>query len=313
MLNLSITQKTIALKKMKHIFSVLVAGLFLFQTSLKAQNSNYTVKHDTCLNKKFSIVFYVIQDSLNSLPNNPLGNPQNYINTYSLSAVINVLNTAFARICVSFENCKTVIIPNSEYNNWKVGITDSVVMSNWYYPNTINFYIPNTIDNPLDDGSTTTYGSFIPATGTVMPKDAIVMDKTLQNLLFGPGMGVDLLHTFGHYFGLSHTYAELSSGNENYDMVLAPSQEAANGSNSATHGDKISDTYADSYPNGYYDTSACNYIYRYDLGLKDGAGNYYTPPIDNIMSAYKYCRCRFTQEQYNRMAYFILTRRMYLH
>ncbi|MBX3163140.1 MAG: hypothetical protein KF900_01555 [Bacteroidetes bacterium] len=288
------------MKKLKHIFYVPVLCFFLFYTNAQAQNTNYTVKHDTCLNKKFSIVFYLIQDSTNSLPGTA--------SSYSLADIVNELNTAFSRICVSFENCKTVIIPNNEYNEWKIGITDSVVMTNWYYPNTINFYIPAPASASIvgtDLGSLYTYGSALPL-GNVPTKDYIVMQKEK--------LGTSLLHTFGHFFGLEHTYAELSAASP-----TVPSQELADGSNSSTHGDRISDTNADCYPNGFEFTppappaSPQPCAFDYSSGLKDAAGNYYSPPVDNLMSNYFECRCRFTQEQYNRMAYIILTRRLYLH
>lgn len=303
------------MKKLKYTLFIIAIHLFLFQGNVNAQNTNYTVQHDTCLNKKFSIVFYLVQDSLNSLPNN--------INTYSLSSIISTLNAVFSRICVSFENCKTIIIPNNEYNKWKVTITDSVVISNWYYPNTINIYIfspPPPPDDPFvspDPASKTAYGS-LSYTGTVRPRDAIVLHKN--------SYGIDLLHTIGHYFGLEHTYAEISAPVPTNTYNNGQSIELANGSNSQTTGDGISDTDADPYPNGL-ETSPpqsnppypqpCGYYYR--KGIKDAAGNYYIPPVDNIMSNYLHvlygdiCRCRFTQEQYNRMAYFILTKRMYLH
>jgi len=131
--------------------------------------------------------------------------------------------------------------------------------------------------------------------------------------------GINLLHTVGHYFGLDHTYAELSNPVSAGTYNNGPSVELADGGNSQTNGDKLSDTNADPYPTGYEASPPIPPPYpqpcafHYDHGLKDAAGNYYDPPVDNIMSHYFKCRCRFTQEQYNRMAYFILTQRMYLH
>ena len=53
---------------------------------------------DTCLDKKFSIVFYLINDSSETLTKNPLA-----IQSLSLPHVMHTLNKAFAPICLSFE------------------------------------------------------------------------------------------------------------------------------------------------------------------------------------------------------------------
>ena len=279
--------------------------------------------HDTCLSKKFSVVFYLIQDSLGSLPNTPSTNTAHYINTFALPQIINILNTAFAPICVSFEHCKTNIIPNYSYNKWTAGSTDSVVLANWYTEKTINIYIPakEFLSAPITDS--TAYTPVFPLTGNTRPKDFIVLFK-------GPSypaspmymqtnattfLGSDIVHTMGHFFGLRHTFAETSvipvlpsgpSTEPVSDLLNCPVSPAV------PHGDGFCDTEADPYPAAAGSGTAAPCGYKQATGTTDQAGAYYTPPLDNFMSVYQ-CRCRFTQQQYNYMARFIATRRLYLH
>jgi len=77
------------------------------------------------------------------------------------------------------------------------------------------------------------------------------------------------------------------------------------------HGDGFCDTEADPYPSALPACYSNNYHELYETGLKDGKGNF-THRGNNYMSNVK-LPCRFSQEQYNYMAYIIMTRRIYLH
>jgi len=254
-----------------------------------------TLKHDTCLNKKFSIVFYIVLDS-NYLPGVTVGNLTNAINT---------LNAAFARICVRFENCSTVYIPKYPYNQWQQVPHEMQITSNWYTTQTINFFLVDNVNgNPLNGGYT-----YMP--GTPGNKDVVVMRKTALN----PNV---LLHLFGHFFGLPDTHAEIAPVPPAVPPPPVPivTHEWFNrvSSNCYTHGDGFCDTEADPYPVGYNDATIPIPPCFFDYGPLDGLVKYYTPPVDNYMSEYRLsCRCRYTQEQYNFMARVILTQKLYLH
>lgn len=110
------------------------------------------------------------------------------------------------------------------------------------------------------------------------------------------------MHLLGHYFGLPHTHDEISPSPP---AVPGPppgiaSQEFASQTttNCSVHGDGFCDTEADPLGNS---------------GQQDGQGNYYIPPIDNYMSYYSSTRCKFTAMQYYKMAYTMMTKRLYLH
>jgi hypothetical protein len=119
------------------------------------------------------------------------------------------------------------------------------------------------------------------------PKDIIVIKKNTVNL-----MKKTICHELGHFFGLYHTF-ETKFG-----------AELVNGSNCKTTGDLICDTEADiQTPN----ITNCQYA----GADKDAKGNFYFPPIGNIMSFHD-CFCKFTTEQYNKMAYVFLNYRKYL-
>lgn len=272
--------------------------------SASVQNMVSTLKHDTCLNKKFSIVFYVVLDS-NYNPGN--ATPAN------LTTFVNDLNNAFKKICVQFLNCSTVYIPHHPYNQWSKNIVDPIVTSNWYTDKTINVYLVTQINNGVQN-ETGGYAYPPPATPTPTTKDVIVMEKgtlnssNVVNYQNHPG-----IHQFGHFFGLVNTFDEIGSPIVPGPPSSVTTYEFFNRTNCYAHGDGMCDTEADCWPlNGPPSplTSPCGY-YRFP-GVQDGNLEYYVPPVDNIMSNWG-CRCKFTQEQYNFMAYTILTKRLYLH
>ena len=246
-----------------------------------AATSSTLLPHDTCFNKTLSIVFYVFLDSL--------GNPG--VTTAQITACINNLNKYFKPICIKFENCSTKYIPQHEYNKWDKPNHEFKIVGNsynYYTDKTINIYLVTWIYNPGENAYT-----YMP--GAPGGKDLIVMRKSVIGTM-------DAIHVMGQYFGLPHTHAEIST-----NAPDGPSGELVKRTNCQTNGDGFCDTAADPYPTGS-SPAICDYIY----GPKDAALQYYVPPVDNIMSHWT-CRCRFTQEQYNFMAYTYITQRVYLH
>jgi hypothetical protein len=258
--------------------------------SNQTQSLSYPLLHDTCLRKKFSIVFYVILDSSYS---------SGAINTATLNALVDSINNKFKKICVKFENCSTVFIPNHSYSKWSRTSTEMVVTASWYTDKTLNYYIVDSIKNNPLEANGYTFSPKTPTNLTTPKKDLIVMEKgdiVLNTFAVNPA---PTLHQLGHFFGLPHTHDEINPA-----MPATPppptgvvSKEFADGSNCQIHGDGFCDTEADPGPIGT---------------IADGMGNYYIIPKDNYMTYYG-TRCRFTQEQYNAMAYYIFTKRLYLH
>jgi hypothetical protein len=271
---------------------------------------------DTCLDKKFSIVFYYPNDSLLSRT------PASF--SVATNRLVSTLNNAFRKICVSFVACSTVVIPHYTFNVWNYPLTENVAMGGWYTPKTINFYVLAGMPvGPI-------YFTAVPAKernsyahapnvwGAVNSnKDIIVSGWHPQQL-----DTASVLHAFGHYFGLPDTYAEIGLPATPPPPVLnlhmnINSSEYADESNCDVNGDGICDTEADPYPAEYYLPVYPPGIFPYcyydqNFGRVDGKGNFYNPPLDNYMSQYQ-CRCKFTPQQYSVMAKFILKNRMYLH
>lgn len=257
-------------------------------TAASVSNLVSYLDHDTCIDKQFSIVFYIVLDSNYSVV--PATQP-------TIDAVMNALNAAFKPICVSFANCSTVLIPNYPYNKWKKYITEPVVTQNWYTENTINIYLVDSIKNNPEifgyaDGPTIV--PFSPAPAVPTRTDVIVLEKGYLNM---PN-NFSVLHHMGHFFGLPHTGDEIGT-NTSTVTPQSPvnSFEFVDGSNCADHGDGFCDTEADG-------NSITSFV--------DGKGDYYIPPLDNFMSFYL-SGCRYTHQQYNYMARIICTRRLYLH
>ncbi len=273
--------------------NILLAMFISFSAVCFSQNPvliNTNLLHDTCLDKKFSIVFYILLDS-----NYTVGSATQP----TIDLVMDELNKVFQPICVSFMNCSTVHIPYYYHSRkWRKEITDPIVVNNWYTPKTINIYLVDSIKSGYSFTETVVGGYTYPP--PVNPgdttKDVFVMEK---EKLINPNFQA-IMHSFGHYFGLTHTEDELNAANPATPMPASGilSQEFADGSNNAIHGDLIPDTEADPGASSAQTT--------------DGNGNYYIPPIDNYMSGYSTAG-RFTQQQLNFMAHKILTQRLYLH
>lgn len=259
---------------------------------------------DSCLNKKFSLIFYIIEDSLNPISTASLAS----INTTLVAPRVNFLNNAFRPICVSFEHCRTVIIPNFEMNIWDLDC-EAEAKANYYADKTINVYMvgKDILNKECPDGYT-----YRPdAASATSRKDMIVCSLGAS--------GASDIHLMGHFMGLPHT-------GENRDNNPGPaastnsavlSKELVNRSNCYFQGDGFCDTEADPYPITSAPAPNIQLSFRRDIcnfngNLVDVNGDFYTPPTDNYMSYYR-CACRFTQEQYNYMVKMILRYRMYLH
>ena len=267
--------------------TIILVFIFCWSLSFSQYLNVTTLNHDTCLERKFSIVFHIVLDSTYSV---------NLTTPAVLAAMIDTLNSTFKPICVSFANCSTVFIPNYPFNKWKKAITDPVVTSNWYVDKTINVYI---VDSIKDLQTIPEFGAGYAYKPPVQPgdsiKDVIVLE---DDEVFFIRQGI--FHHFGHYFGLDHTHDEVGTGPAAVPGPPNPnvsSQEYGNGSNCAIHGDCLCDTEAD--PG--------------DESIYDGAGNRYLPPVDNFMARYIGNGCRYTDQQYLKMARCIVTKRLYLH
>ena len=265
-----------------------------------------TAMHDTCLNKTFSIVFYFIKDT-GTIVNATFMNA-------ARTTVLNKLNNAFSRICVKFQACSTVVIPNSLWNTWSHSQLANVAINSYSTANTINLFLPMDLVTAIP-GENSAYTYSIPPLSSNQFTDAVVIDVDALN-------DGNVEHVFGHFFGLPHTYAEIDTissvsplpPTNNPPIKSREWVKRGPGSNCYTHGDGFCDTEADPFPAGTGigrspSIEGCGPVY----GLKDGNGDYYFAPVDNFMSEYTKCRCRFSQEQYNYMAGFIVTRKLYLH
>lgn len=229
-----------------------------------------------CLEKKLSIIAYIVRDSL--------GQPN--ITEQDILDAIDSTNKDFAPICLSFVVCEFIYVNNYQYDIYHVmpnpqNYDDEKEMMDLYYkPQVINMYFVSDIPSDPQCGH-----AFMPG-----GPDLVVIKKSCI-----PGLVIT--HELGHFFGLYHTF-ELGFGG-----AQLVSEDSC-----VIKGDLVCDTEADPDPGGNVDQN-CNYT---GSPIKDANNEFYIPPVDNIMSYYGDCRCRFTPEQYIRMANQYLTLRSYL-
>ena len=98
--------------------------------------------------------------------------------------------------------------------------------------------------------------------------------------LFDPA----LVHEFGHFFGLLHTFEHLAG------------EEKITGTNCKSAGDKICDTPADPLGASFLEDD-CKLYGNY----QNAAGETFRPNMNNFMSYYGKCRHSFTRNQIDRM------------
>lgn len=231
-----------------------------------------------CLNKKLSIIAYLVKDSLG----------ETTITEQEVRDAIDSANKDFAPICLSFTVCNFVYVDNYQYDIYHVmpnadNLDDETEMLDLYYkPRVINMYFVTDVPSDPQCGH-----AYMPPT----PWNPDTVDLVVIKKPCLPTKAIS--HELGHFFGLYHTFENTGS-------------ELVNGSNCTVAGDSLCDTPAD--PKGAVD-GGCNFTGPI---FKDNNGDWYFPPVDNIMSYYDDCPCRFSREQYFRMAQQYLTYRSYL-
>jgi hypothetical protein len=257
---------------MKRIGIILFFLIGFFVTSFAQKKSKLP-----CIDKEFSVVAQVVKDSL--------GKPN--ILEAEIYSLVNSINPYFDSICVSFKLCEIRYIDNFMYDSLKHW---DELKNQYHADNRINIYFVENIKSSPGAAGFAGLGAICNT-----DDDGIVLVKTASTLV--------LAHEMGHYFGLLHTFQDAND----LDVNL---RELADGSNSATTGDLITDTPADPFNPAlilftyyYYLTPDPNYPCKFVGVMKDKNGLYFDPLVGNIMSYYpEECNCGFTHEQYQRMA-----------
>lgn len=187
------------MKNLRYLFILLVG----FSTVAVSQT---TTDRLPCIDKKFSIVAHVVEDSVGFRAYTPI----------DIQKDVDSLNKNFAPICVSFEVCEIRYIENFLYENVDTAKEWKEMQVLYNVKNRINVYYVKS----------TTAGAGFAGLGkiTEMNENGVVISVKGEKVLS---------HEMGHYFGLEHTF-ETKHGLELVD-----------GSNCLTAGDSICDTPAD--------------------------------------------------------------------
>lgn len=228
-----------------------------------------------CLDKRITIVAHVVKG---------INGQTNIADSIILDAV-DSLNAKFSPICASFEVCEFRYVDNYQYDELDDGIESRLqdLITKNRVDSRINiFFVDEFEDQPGLCGKSTFEGIKSAASGSIAITKRCIMGSVNA-----------LSHEMGHFFGLEDTYA---NGNEHADE-----------SNCATAGDKICDTPADPYvANASIDVYINPLTCIFHFMGKDSNGDFYEPDVSNIMSSYP-CRCRFSDEQYRKMAQTYIT------
>jgi len=226
------------------------------------QSKSGTFTSLECISRTLSVAVHIIPDSANS-----------YIpDAMTIAACVAKLPPAFSPICLDFQVCSIDTVHSDFYLDDfldKFLLVENIAL-HYNKAHTINVYF--IADLPIMDvGGFATLPSTPTTEGFICVRYSAMTASTI-------------VHEAGHYFGLLHTFET--------------GDELADESNCTTAGDLICDTNADPDSTGDFVDSNCRYFGTF----VDANGDYYFPPISNIMSYYGYCRCEFSHLQYAAMA-----------
>lgn len=266
----------------RNLFYLLVGLTALVCSPLFSQQLHTQQAQLPCLDKKFTVVAHVVQDSLGSYTGQALQDLQDLI-----TSRIENTNLHFAPICVSFEICEFKLIENFQYavveseNEWEQ------MQVKYNQDNRINMYFVQDSYKGLECGFATWEGVGFPDSGGVVVHVPCLSDISKA-----------IPHQLGHFFGLYDTAEWGLFGEELVSRDTINCQQT---------GDLLCDTPADPLTadliasvNSYITVSlGCRFVYD----GKDVNGQNYIPDVGNIMSFYPdECRCGFSYEQYLKMA-----------
>lgn len=195
----------------------------------------------------------------------------------ALDRELRQLNGFFAPMNVRFDMCEPNIIKNT--NLYDFNSRDEGQLLPHRRENVINVFFPRSVEQGQDGVCGYAY---FPSSGKNI---VLVAAGCATN-------GTTLAHEIGHYFFLWHTHGKTNNGT---------TDELVNGSNCQVAGDNLCDTPADPNLAGKVNSS-CQYIGN----ETDRNGDPFAPNTRNIMSyAPASCRNLFTNQQYERMRFYL--------
>lgn len=220
-------------------------------------------------------------------------NATNVLNENDIRVIIANANTYLQNINIQLYllNDKVYDIKDDRYANFKVADED-VLRQNNDVQNAINIYFVKSIT--LQDLTILSGYAALPNTSARGNRIFYsYFDRTSDD--FENLKNKTFLHEVGHYFGLLHTFQDSNSANIAQRELITRGA----GSNCVSTGDQLCDTAADPY-------ERLPQIYAYNCAekptnIQDAFGDYFSPPVDNLMSYQQRCGNIFTEQQYQKM------------
>jgi len=253
---------------MKNLF-ILMSLLFFFSANLEAQI-------------EIPVVAHIIRKSNGTLPR---------VTSSQVDEEIIILNNAYNYIGITFTKCSETFI-DSDVLWHQLDLSDEtnkLLLNEHTIKNVVNVFFTNL--SGLHGKSVFPYKQ----------KGWIAIDYNATGT-----NNSTVIHEFGHYFGLHHTYSGVESGNPASSSSLTISD--AEGINGWKFGDYLIDTPLDPEKRSDYDSN-CSYIGN----QVDANGEAFHPDGTNYMGKGPgSCRSRFSEGQEKRMLEYIKRYRYHL-
>ncbi|MEX0273328.1 MAG: thrombospondin type 3 repeat-containing protein [Flavobacteriaceae bacterium] len=210
-------------------------------------------------------------------------------NTAQVDNEITILNDAYNYLNISFVKCSENYIDDSTiWNQFEASDADKLLLDPYSHKNVVNVFITD-LRSGLNGKAVFPYKQ----------KDWVLIDYTRLATS-------TLIHEFGHYFGLHHTYSGVDGDNPASQTSLTISD--AEGPEGWRYGDYLIDTPLDPEKRSDYDSNCV-----YTGNQLDANGDAFHPDGKNYMGkGHSTCRSKFSPGQGKRMLEYIKRYRYYL-
>ena len=258
------------------ILSILMTTLYNLEAQTLAVDN--VSNNLPCLEKNFNVKVVMTVDSAMRQP---------LLTEEQVEQLLEDASHYFSPICMSFSSCSYDVLPNYSYSQLTRIQRRQEMAIVYHHPRRITLFVVNELHDGLCGYSN--LGGL-----NTRNRAQIFLSRSCAD-----GLAEQFAHHMGTLLGLLDTHHDLGS-------------ELADGSNCATHGDRICDTPADPFGMSIDDQQDISDIpldslldiFIHECAFvwegRDDNEDFYNPNTTNMMSPYP-CKCAFTREQFLKM------------